>query len=104
MTAAPPFLGFPDRLADGRLPRAVIFGAGHGSTYPGRDSSAAHRYGSRFVTAREVHAEASKPLSGIFRKERGSSSPSTATASIRASCRAWRRVRPAVSPTRRRST
>ncbi|CAN7602252.1 arginase family protein [Mesorhizobium amorphae] len=39
MTAPPPFLGFPDRLADGRMPRAVIFGAGHGSTYPGKDSS-----------------------------------------------------------------
>lgn len=39
MTASPPFLGLPDRLADGRLPRAVIFGAGHGSTYPGQDSS-----------------------------------------------------------------
>ncbi|RWC40411.1 MAG: agmatinase [Mesorhizobium sp.] len=39
MTASPPFLGFPDRLADGRVPRAVIFGAGHGSTYPGKDSS-----------------------------------------------------------------
>lgn len=39
MTASPSFLGFPDRLADGRVPRAVIFGAGHGSTYPGKDSS-----------------------------------------------------------------
>jgi agmatinase len=39
MTASPPFLGFPDRLADGRMPRMVIFGAGHGSTYPGQDSS-----------------------------------------------------------------
>ncbi|QND64804.1 agmatinase [Mesorhizobium loti] len=39
MTASPPFLGFPDRLADGQVPRAVIFGAGHGSTYPGKDSS-----------------------------------------------------------------
>ncbi|GLS34865.1 agmatinase [Mesorhizobium tianshanense] len=39
MTASPSFLGFPDRLADGRMPRAVIFGAGHGSTYPGKDSS-----------------------------------------------------------------
>lgn len=39
MTATPPFLGFPARLADGRMPRAVIFGAGHGSTYPGKDSS-----------------------------------------------------------------
>ncbi|WP_027061658.1 agmatinase [Mesorhizobium loti] len=37
MTAS--FLGFPDRLADGRTPRAVIFGAGHGSTYPGKHSS-----------------------------------------------------------------
>ncbi|WP_420961809.1 agmatinase [Brucella sp. IR073] len=32
------FLGFPGRLANGGLPRAVIFGAGHGSTYPGKDS------------------------------------------------------------------
>ncbi|HVJ33445.1 MAG TPA: agmatinase [Terriglobia bacterium] len=39
MTASPRFLGFPDRLADGNAPRAVIFGAGHGSTYPGQDSS-----------------------------------------------------------------
>lgn len=39
MTAFPTFLGLPYRLADGRMPRAVIFGAGHGSTYPGRDSS-----------------------------------------------------------------
>lgn len=39
MTVCAPFLGLPDRLADGRMPRAVIFGAGHGSTYPGKDSS-----------------------------------------------------------------
>ena len=39
MTASPSFLGLPDRLAEGRAPRAVIFGAGHGSTYPGKDSS-----------------------------------------------------------------
>jgi agmatinase len=39
MTASPPFLGFPNRLADGRTPRTAIFGAGHGSTYPGKDSS-----------------------------------------------------------------
>ncbi|ANP85563.1 agmatinase [Rhizobium leguminosarum] len=39
MTASPSFLGLPHRLADGRLPRAVIFAAGHGSTYPGKDSS-----------------------------------------------------------------
>ncbi|TBZ99864.1 agmatinase [Rhizobium leguminosarum] len=39
MTASPSFLGLPNRLADGRLPRAVIFAAGHGSTYPGNDSS-----------------------------------------------------------------
>ncbi|UCI08874.1 agmatinase [Mesorhizobium sp. B1-1-8] len=37
MTA--PFLSFPDHLDAGRTPRAVIFGAGHGSTYPGKDSS-----------------------------------------------------------------
>ncbi|MGO4569171.1 agmatinase [Rhizobium sp. 2YAF20] len=39
MTASPPFLGFPDRLADGCMPHVVIFGAGHGTTYPGKDSS-----------------------------------------------------------------
>lgn len=39
MTASPSFLGFPSRLGDNRMPRAVIFGAGHGSTYPGKDSS-----------------------------------------------------------------
>ena len=39
MTPSPSFLGLPDRLAEGRAPRAVIFGAGHGSTYPGKDSS-----------------------------------------------------------------
>lgn len=39
MTASAPFLGLPDRLADGRTPRAVIFGAGHASTYPDQDSS-----------------------------------------------------------------
>ena len=38
MTALPSFLGLPDRLAEGRVPRAVIFGAGHGTTYPGQDS------------------------------------------------------------------
>lgn len=39
MTASPSFLGLPDRLPDGRMPHAVIFGAGHGSTYSGKDSS-----------------------------------------------------------------
>ncbi|MBZ9987740.1 agmatinase [Mesorhizobium sp. BH1-1-5] len=38
MTVSPAFLGFPDRLADGRMPRAVIFAAGHGTTYAGQDS------------------------------------------------------------------
>jgi agmatinase len=39
LTSSRSFLGFPSRLADGRVPRVVIFGAGHGSTYPGQDSS-----------------------------------------------------------------
>ncbi|MGY5779615.1 agmatinase [Rhizobium sp. LEGMi135b] len=39
MTAPSSFLGFSDRLDAGRLPRVAIFGAGHGSTYPGKDSS-----------------------------------------------------------------
>jgi agmatinase len=38
MTAFLPFLGFPNRLVDGTIHRVVIFGAGHGSTYPGKDS------------------------------------------------------------------
>ncbi|TAU88815.1 agmatinase [Rhizobium leguminosarum] len=38
MTASPCFLGLPDHLADEHLPRAVIFSAAHGSTYPGKDS------------------------------------------------------------------
>ena len=39
MPASPTFLSFEDRVADGSMPRAVIFGAGHGSTYPDKDSS-----------------------------------------------------------------
>ncbi|OCJ12001.1 agmatinase [Rhizobium sp. AC27/96] len=39
MTASSSFLGLPDQLADGNLCRAIIFGAGHGSTYPDKDSS-----------------------------------------------------------------
>lgn len=38
MTIPHSFLGLPEQL-DGRMPRAVVFGAGHGSTYPGQDSS-----------------------------------------------------------------
>ncbi|WP_337268760.1 agmatinase [Oryzifoliimicrobium ureilyticus] len=37
MTAPLHFLGLPDRLSD--APRMAIFGAGHGTTYAGRDSS-----------------------------------------------------------------
>lgn len=39
MTISPSFLNFPDRLPDNGTPRAVIFGAGHASTYCGKDSS-----------------------------------------------------------------
>ena len=39
MTVSPPFLGFPDHLADARKPCTVIFGAGHGSIYFGKDKS-----------------------------------------------------------------
>ncbi|WP_188824373.1 agmatinase [Brucella endophytica] len=39
MSTSPSFLSLPDRLTDGVKPRAVIFGAGHGSTYLGKDSS-----------------------------------------------------------------
>ena len=37
MTIPPRFLGLPDRLTDGGTPCAVIFGAGHGTSYPGQD-------------------------------------------------------------------
>ncbi|OLP61483.1 agmatinase [Xaviernesmea oryzae] len=33
------FLGLPDRLPEGETPRAVLFSAGHGTSYPGQDSS-----------------------------------------------------------------
>lgn len=39
MTETRSFLGFADRLPDDVTPRAVIFGAGHGTTYVGKDSS-----------------------------------------------------------------
>jgi agmatinase len=39
MTSALTFLGLPDHPADGTPPRAVIFGAAHGTTYSGKDSS-----------------------------------------------------------------
>jgi agmatinase len=39
MSDAPPFLGFSKHLSGDRMPCAAIFGAGHGSTYPGKDSS-----------------------------------------------------------------
>lgn len=39
MIAPLPFLGLPNRLAGGQKPRVVIFGAGHGTTYPGKDST-----------------------------------------------------------------
>lgn len=31
------FLGLPAQLPDGQTPKAIIFGAGHGSAYPGQD-------------------------------------------------------------------
>ncbi|KQS65384.1 agmatinase [Rhizobium sp. Leaf371] len=39
MSAMPAFLGFPDRLSENLKPVAAVFGAGHGSTYAGKDSS-----------------------------------------------------------------
>jgi agmatinase len=36
---APTFLDLPARLGDGRAPLAQIFGAGHGATYPSKDST-----------------------------------------------------------------
>lgn len=39
MNISPSFLAFPAQLDGNRIPRMVIFGAGHGSTYPGKDSS-----------------------------------------------------------------
>lgn len=41
MTRSPTFLGLPDRLEGERAASAMIFGAGHGSAYPGRDSLSA---------------------------------------------------------------
>lgn len=41
MIASPSFLGLPDRMAESHLPRAVVFGAGHGTAYPGRESLSA---------------------------------------------------------------
>lgn len=38
MNASSSFLGFPARLGEDRMPRMVIFGVAHGSTYPGEDS------------------------------------------------------------------
>jgi agmatinase len=39
MNASSSFLGFPAHLGDDRMPRVIIFGVGHGSTYPDKDSS-----------------------------------------------------------------
>lgn len=39
MNISTSFLAFPTQLDGNRIPRMVIFGAGHGSTYPGKDSS-----------------------------------------------------------------
>lgn len=39
MASSSSFLGFPDQLPDRGKPLAVIFGAGHGTTYSGKDSS-----------------------------------------------------------------
>jgi agmatinase len=39
MTVTSPFLGLPGALANGETPRIVLVGAGHGSTYPDKDSS-----------------------------------------------------------------
>ncbi|MCD7108754.1 arginase family protein [Rhizobium sp. DKSPLA3] len=39
MNGSVSFLGFPGRLAPEIRPVAAVFGAGHGSTYPGKDSS-----------------------------------------------------------------
>jgi agmatinase len=39
MTKSASFLGFPETLPSGAAPRIVLFGAPHGSDYPGEDSS-----------------------------------------------------------------
>lgn len=39
MSQLPGFLGFPAQLPGGQQPRVVLFGAPHGSTYPGADPS-----------------------------------------------------------------
>lgn len=38
MTKEPRFLNFPGQLPGGRQPRIVMFGAPHGTTYPGKNS------------------------------------------------------------------
>ncbi|MGD9478065.1 agmatinase [Shinella sp. G-2] len=38
MNGTSSFLQFPAHLGEGRSPRVMIFGVGHGSTYPGKDS------------------------------------------------------------------
>ncbi|WPE23334.1 agmatinase [Shinella zoogloeoides] len=58
MTASPFFLGLPASLADGRNPRAVIFGASHGSTYPGKDSTG-------YATAADAIRAASQADAGL---------------------------------------
>lgn len=40
MYTTPRFLGFPRHLPEDRPPKAVLFGAGHGTTFPCRDSGA----------------------------------------------------------------
>ena len=54
MTATLTFLGLPVQLPDGRLPAAVIYGAGHGSTYPGKDS-AGHALAADAIRAASQH-------------------------------------------------
>ena len=39
MASSPAFLKFSEQLSEGVEPRIVLFGAGHGSTYQGSDSS-----------------------------------------------------------------
>ncbi|RWX20045.1 agmatinase [Rhizobium hidalgonense] len=56
MTASPTFLGLPNRLADDRLPRAVIFAAAHGTTYPGKDSSGYALAAGAIRTASQIDA------------------------------------------------
>ncbi|TXI05766.1 MAG: agmatinase [Rhizobium sp.] len=58
MTVSPSFLGFPNHFEKEDAPCAVIFSAGHGSTYAGKDSSG-------YASAADVIRAASQSDAGL---------------------------------------